>query len=58
MMMLGLGAAAAALPVQTAHAEPLPGDLAPNPAPTGGTPPILWQDEFNGPAGSPPDPAS
>ncbi|MDZ7885546.1 MAG: family 16 glycosylhydrolase [Mycobacterium sp.] len=60
--MLGLGAAAAALPSPTAHAEPVPGDLPPGPVPGPGAPvpeaaaPVmLFQDEFNGPAGSPPD---
>ena len=66
MFMMGLGAAAAALPVQTAAAEPAPGDVPPGPAPAPGVPgpaavpagpAFLFQDEFNGPAGAPPDPA-
>jgi len=64
-MMLGLGAAAAALPSPAAHAEPIPGDFPPGPvpgpgapAPAAAAPAMLFQDEFNGPAGSPPDPAA
>ena len=59
-MMLGLGAAAAALPSPVAHAEPVPGDVPPGPVPGPGAavPTMLFQDEFNGPAGSPPDPAA
>jgi beta-glucanase (GH16 family) len=68
MMMMGLGAAAAVLPTQTAHAEPLPGDLGPVPGPGPAAPgapapaaavagpTFLFQDEFNGPAGAPPGP--
>lgn len=65
MFMFGLGAAAAALPAATAHAQPVPGDIPPVPAPPGAAAPptadagpvFLFQEEFNGPAGAPPDPA-
>jgi len=71
MLMMGLGVAAAALPLQKAHADdvppgPVPGPEAPGvpgvpgaPAPAAATPgPVfLFQEEFNGPAGAPPDPA-
>jgi len=71
MLMIGLSAAAAALPVATANAEPAVGDIPPGTAPVPGAPgapgepvpaaavgPVmLFQEEFNGPAGAPPDPA-
>ncbi|WP_167858073.1 glycoside hydrolase family 16 protein [Mycobacterium sp. DL99] len=65
MFMMGLGVAAAALPAGMANADPAVGDNPPAPAPGAPTPPaaasaqptFLFQDEFNGPAGSPPDPA-
>lgn len=65
LFTIGLGAAAAALPAATAHAQPVPGDIPPAPAPPGAPPapaaaaaPVfLFQEEFNGPAGAPPDPA-
>lgn len=59
-MMLGLGAAAAALPMSTAHAQPVIGDAPPTgpDAPSSTTGPnLLFADEFDGPAGSPPDPS-
>ena len=58
MMMAGLGFLAATIPVSQAQASPL--DRAPRPEqpptgdPGGG---YLFQDEFDGPAGSKPDPA-
>jgi len=71
MLLTGLSAAAAALPVATANAEPAVGDIPPGTAPVPGAPgapgepvpaaavgPVmLFQEEFNGPAGAPPDPA-
>lgn len=69
MLMLGVGAAAAALPLPRAQADPAIGDAPPGPAPGPGAPgapapaaanpgpALLFADEFNGPAGSAPDPA-
>src|SRR6478752_3523010 len=69
MLMLGVGAAAAALPLPKAQADPAIGDVPPGPAPGPGAPgapvpaaanpgpALLFADEFNGPAGAPPDPA-
>ncbi|MFW0148605.1 family 16 glycosylhydrolase [Mycobacterium sp. smrl_JER01] len=63
MLMLGFGVAAAALPLPSAGAQPVIGD-APAPGPGGpgvpeaAVPGLLFADEFNGPAGAPPDPAS
>ena len=48
MLMMGLGMAAAATPIRSAHAQPPAAETGPQ---------MLWQDEFNGPAGAPPDPA-
>ena len=48
MLMMGLGMAAVATPIRSAHAQPPTAETGPQ---------MLWQDEFNGPAGSPPDPA-
>ncbi|MEX0581021.1 MAG: glycoside hydrolase family 16 protein [Mycobacterium sp.] len=65
MMMAGLSMAAVSLPTPTAGAEPAgpPGPAAPGPvpgappAPAAGVPPGFLGDEFDGPAGSPPNPA-
>ena len=70
MMMTGMGMLAAALPVSVAQAEPgqpdtgpVPGPNAPAPGPSAPAPaaaaaPVyLFHDEFDGPAGSSPDPA-
>jgi len=69
MFMMGLGVAAAAMPLQEAQADPAAGDVPPGPGPgpaPGGdpapaavpaAPQFLFQEEFNGPAGAPPDPA-
>lgn len=53
MLMMGMGAAAAASPLPTARAHPPP-PAAPPDAATGG---VLFFDEFDGPAGSAPDPS-
>jgi beta-glucanase (GH16 family) len=50
MMMSGFGALAAALPIPKAAAEPVP-------PPKAGVPAYLFHDEFDGPAGSAPDPS-
>jgi hypothetical protein len=58
MMMAGLGFLAATIPVSQAQASPL--DRAPRPQqPPSGDPGggYIFQDEFDGPAGSKPDPA-
>lgn len=63
--LIGLGVAAAALPSPKAHAEPIPVRPGPGtgpatpavPAGQSAGPVMLFQDEFNGPAGAPPDPA-
>ena len=61
MLMTGIGLVAAAIPVPVARAEPaqpdapvapLPGPGAP--PPSAQTPAFLFQDEFDGPAGSAP----
>src|SRR3954447_23244906 len=59
MLMAGIGALAATMPIATAGASPagrdLPVDRVPLPtAPPGG---YLFQDEFDGKAGSAPDPS-
>jgi hypothetical protein len=60
MLMGGIGLLAAAIPVATARAIPsrrdVPADRVPSPAapPPGG---YIFQDEFDGPAGSAPDPS-
>ncbi|MCZ8380083.1 glycoside hydrolase family 16 protein [Mycobacterium sp. CPCC 205372] len=67
MLMLGFGVAAAALPLPKAGAQPVIGDAPPGPPPgvpglpvaaAEPGPGLLFADEFNGPAGAPPDPAS
>jgi Glycosyl hydrolases family 16 len=58
MMMAGLGFLAATIPV--AQAQAAPADLAPHPeqpAPSGQSQAYIFQDEFDGPSGAPPDPA-
>ena len=59
LLMTGIGALAAAIPVPEAGAYPA--DRVPAPAqpppPGAQTPTYLFQDEFDGPAGSAPDPA-
>jgi hypothetical protein len=59
MMMAGLSVAVVALPTRTAMADPAgpeaPGPAGP-PAPAAATP-AFFGDEFNGPAGAPPNPA-
>ncbi len=57
MMMAGLGFLAATMPVSPAHASPL--DRAPRPAQPPAREPgaYIFADEFDGPAGSPPDPS-
>ena len=50
LMMTGMGALAAALPLPEAGADPVP-------PPNVQTPTYLFHDEFDGPAGSAPDPA-
>jgi hypothetical protein len=63
MLMTGIGVLAAAIPLPEAQAYPsrpdAPADRVPPPtAPaTGQTGPYLFQDEFDGPAGSAPDPS-
>src|ERR1700738_2701999 len=64
MLMTGMGMPAAAMPVPEARAYPLPLDapadrvpLPPAPQPSGQTPTYLFHDEFDGPAGSAPDPS-
>lgn len=67
MLMFGFGVAAAALPGATANAAPAAEDIPPGPppgpaapgAPTAADPgpTMLFAEEFNGPAGAPPDPA-
>jgi beta-glucanase (GH16 family) len=58
LFMSGLGLLAAAIPVPVARALPS-GSHAPPlaPPPQTATPPFLFHDEFDGPAGSAPDPA-
>lgn len=62
MVMAGLGVAAVALPAAKAGATPV-GPEPPAPAPAAPAPPavavpnFVFTDEFNGPAGSAPDPA-
>ena len=57
MVMAGLGVAAVAVPTPTAQAEPGP-DAPPVPGPPdAATPPGFLGDEFDGPAGSAPNPA-
>ncbi len=65
--MTGMGLAAAAIPAQTAHAapgqpdapvNPGPGPAAPPPPPAVATPNYVWADEFDGPAGSAPNPGN
>jgi Glycosyl hydrolases family 16 len=63
MLMAGMGLMAAAIPVPQAQAIPsqreAPADLVQPPAappPTGAAPVYIFQDEFDGPAGSAPDP--
>ncbi|CKO96248.1 beta-1%2C3-glucanase precursor [Mycobacterium tuberculosis] len=62
MMMAGFGALAAALPAPTAWADPsrpaAPAGPTPAPAaPAAATGGLLFHDEFDGPAGSVPDPS-
>ena len=62
MMMAGLGVAAVALPTPKAGAnppgpEPPPPGFPPAPPPPEAAAPAILGDEFNGPAGSSPDPA-
>jgi beta-glucanase (GH16 family) len=59
MLMMGIGAAAAATPLPTARARPPAGPGSPPAAPPGGAtaPSFLFHDEFDGPAGSAPDPS-
>jgi beta-glucanase (GH16 family) len=63
MLMTGIGVMAAAIPVPEAQAYPsgqnVPADRVPPPAapPGGQAGPYLFQDEFDGPAGSAPDPS-
>ncbi|MBI3214712.1 MAG: family 16 glycosylhydrolase [Mycobacterium sp.] len=65
MVMMGMGVAAAAAPIATAHADPAIGDTPPGPGPGPASPGVpaaavpnfLFAEEFNGPAGSAPDPA-
>ncbi|WP_243841714.1 family 16 glycosylhydrolase [Mycobacterium sp. DL592] len=54
MVMAGFGAIAAALPMPAAGASPARPDA---PAPNATTPAYLFHDEFDGPAGSAPDPS-
>ncbi|MGP0079025.1 MAG: 1,3-beta-glucanase, partial [Mycobacterium sp.] len=53
MLTTGIGVLAAALPVP--KAEALPGRVPPPAAPNGQTGTYIFQDEFDGPAGSAPD---
>jgi len=60
MVMAGLGVAAVAIPAPTAGATPAgpePPVLPPGPPPPAADLPQVFGDEFNGPAGSAPDPA-
>jgi beta-glucanase (GH16 family) len=54
MLMAGIGLLASAIPLPHARAVPAPSDA---PPPTGQTPAFLFHDEFDGPAGSAPDPS-
>ena len=60
MLTFGIGALAAAIPAPKARAHPSRPQAPPRPAPppTAPSPSFLFQDEFNGPAGSAPDPAN
>ena len=64
MLMTGMGMLAAAMPAPAAGAYPLapnaPAERVPLPTapqPSGQTPTYLFHDEFDGPAGSAPDPS-
>lgn len=61
LMMTGMGALAAALPVPQAQAHPSPPQTPAGPAPkappSGAAGNYVFQDEFDGPMGSGPDPA-
>ncbi len=62
MLMTGIGVVAAAIPVPEARAYPSWRDMAagrvpPPAAPNGQSGPYIFQDEFDGPAGSAPDPS-
>src|ERR1700682_412306 len=64
MVMTGMGMLAAAMPAPAAGAYPLAPDapagrvpLPTAPQPSGQTPTFLFHDEFDGPAGSAPDPS-
>jgi len=65
MQMMGIGALASALPVPIARANPDAPDTPPGPGQPPAEPPpgavaqggLLFSDEFDGPAGSAPDPA-
>ena len=58
MMTFGIGALAAAIPAPTAHAHPTrPAPVPHAPAPGSQTGGFLFHDEFDGPAGSAPDPS-
>jgi hypothetical protein len=60
MLMAGIGALAAAMPIQTAGASPSRGDMPLDRVPPPAAPPpggYLFQDEFDGKAGSAPDPS-
>ncbi|MDI3315956.1 MAG: glycoside hydrolase family 16 protein [Mycobacterium sp.] len=63
LLMAGIGALAAAIRVPSAGAYPLPSETsrgrpsAPAAPPGAVAGPYLFQDDFDGPAGSPPDPA-
>ncbi len=54
MLMTGIGALAASVPLPEARALPSPPDA---PSPSGQSVTYLFQDEFDGPAGSAPDPS-
>src|SRR5689334_14948697 len=58
MLMIGLGAAAVAGPLGSAHAQPAPVPVEPPPVAGQTGPVMLFQDEFDGHAGAPPNPAN
>src|ERR1700723_934998 len=55
LAMAGMGMLAAAVGAPEAYANPT--HAVPPDAPSAGGGPYIFQDEFNGPAGAPPDPA-
>ena len=57
LMMTGIAAVAAAIPLPEARADFSPGRVPPPSAPSESGVSYIFQDEFDGPAGSRPDPA-